>query len=92
MIFYTDMLRGFWLRISDSRGIYDSNPILKIHQGGTLTTNRTIEVVLDLPFDGRFIEILLPAKGRQLSLCEVEVFGGMVYVSAPSPHPQPPRP
>ena len=70
------MLRGFWLRITTSSGVHDSSSVLIIHQGGPLNDSRSIEVGFDSPVDGRFVEILLPAKGRQLSLCEVEVFGG----------------
>ena len=72
------MLRGFWLRITTSSGVHDSSSVLIIHQGGPLNDSRSIEVGLDSPVDGRFVEILLPAKGRQLSLCEVEVFGGII--------------
>lgn len=66
-----------WIR--KDRGVYGDSAYLYIHQESIL--NRTIEVILSKPFEGRYVELLLPSKGRQLSVCEVEVYGGRWQLS-----------
>ena len=63
-----------WIR--KQHGVYGVNAYLYIHQDTTVS--QTVEVILNQPFEGRYVEILLPAEARQLALCEVEVFGGIL--------------
>lgn len=71
---FLDLLRGFWLWIRQESGVYGNGAYLYIQQDPVINT--ATEVVLSQLPVGRYIEILLPGKGRQLSLCEVEVYGG----------------
>ena len=71
----SDRLQGFEVWIGDDASSYSAN--LRCSTGGTAPLTSPYEVRVDCIGTGRYLFVALPGNDKMLTLCEVEVYGGL---------------
>ena len=70
---YGERLSGFETRIGNSL-VNNGNHNPKCGGTHSLASGETTQIVCPLPMKGRYVNIIIPGRGKTLTLCEVRVF------------------